>query len=554
MKKITFILLFLVSFLSGNAQWTTDTAVNTLVADVINFDQYVVKCPNGSTYVVFWKQVPAPGNFELRVQLLDVNGVRQFGPEGMLINNTVPMGTFTVVSGVVGDSKNNLYVAVTGTLNPSNPPIFAYKINQAGNMLWGPNGISVGNGYWPTILPLENINENGNVLIGYLNNAVGPGKLQKYTAAGVPVWATPVDVLSDNTASRTSPASFFELSNQQVMLVFHKISTGTNSTLFAQKYDGNGLAQWAAPTQLANKGTNYNNPTYGGVQDGDVVYYGYSGKTGTRSDSFMQRINPDGAIPWGINGVDFDTNATMYETDAQIAFAPGSQYVWAMSNYTPSSQDLRGEYIQKFDKITGARQFTDNAKQVFPVDNNYRCHAGKLQLINDNPFFLITEGFASGATPLPVKAVLLNSNGDFTWPEQSLPVATFSAPKGYITLTKPVNNSEAVVVFTEAKVSGQNRIYAQKFVLPTLGVNDFEDAENAIMLYPNPASSFFNIKAVSMIKSIEVYNILGQKVFSNDAVDSLELNIPTQNWSRGLYTINIETTDNKTSSKKLIKE
>ncbi|UOK41988.1 MULTISPECIES: T9SS type A sorting domain-containing protein [Flavobacterium] len=554
MKKITFLLLFLVSFLSGNAQWTTDTAVNTLVADVINFDQYVVKCPNGSTYVVFWKQVTTGGNFELRVQLLDVNGVRKFGPEGMLISNTVPMSTFTITSGVAGDSKNNLYVSVGGTSTPSNPPIFAYKINQEGNMLWGPNGISVGNGYQPTILPLENINENGNVLISYMNSAGGPAKLQKYTAAGVPVWASPVDVLSDIPASRTAPASFFELSNQQVMLVFHKITTGTNSFLFAQKFNTDGLAQWAAPTRLADKGTNFNNPSYGGVQDGDVVYYGYSGKTGTRSDSFMQRINPDGAIPWGINGVDFDTNATMYETDAQIAFAPGSQYVWAMSNYTPSSQDLRGEYIQKFDKITGARQFTDNAKQVFPVDNNYRCHAGKLQLINDNPFFLITEGFASGTTPLAVKAVLLNSNGDFTWPEQSLPVATFSATKGYITLTKPVNNSEAVVVFTEPKVSGQNRIYAQKFVFPTLGVNDFEDAENAVLLYPNPASSYFNIKAASTIKTIAVYNMLGQNVLTKDFVDSMELNIPTQNWSRGLYTISIETTDNKTLTRKLLKE
>ncbi|ESU26572.1 hypothetical protein FLJC2902T_25450 [Flavobacterium limnosediminis JC2902] len=553
MKKIT-LLFALFTFLYGNAQWTTDTAVNTLVADVLNNDQQVVKCPNGSTFVVFWKSVPAPVNFELRVQLLNANGVQQFGTEGMLISNTIPMSTSTVLMKVTGDSKNNLYVGVTGTSNTAGQPIFAYKINQMGTMLWGPNGISVGNGYLPTILPLEDLNENGNVLIHYMPNTGGISKLQKYTSTGVPVWAAQVDVLSDNPSSPTSPADLFELSNQQIMVVFHKRGTGVNSTLFAQKFNSSGVAQWTVPTQLSNKGTAYNVMTYNGVQDGDVVYYGYSGKTGTRSDSFVQRINPDGTMPWGINGVDFDTNATLYEVDTQIAFAPGSQYVWAMSSYTPSTQDLRGEYIQKFDKITGARQFTDNARQVFPVDNNYRTHAGKLQLINDTPFFLITEGINNGASPVPIKAVLLNSNGYFAWPEQTLPVATFSAPKLHITLTKPVNNSEAVVVFTEPKVTGQNKIYAQKFTLPTLGINDFETAENAVMLYPNPASSFFNIKAMSTIKSVAVYTTLGQNVFTKDLTDSMELNIPTQNWAKGLYSITIETTDNKTLTKKLLKE
>ncbi|ESU20346.1 hypothetical protein FEDK69T_28630 [Flavobacterium enshiense DK69] len=554
MKKITFLLLFLVSFLSANAQWTTDTTVNTLVANVVNNAQEVVKCPNGSTYVVFWKSVASPVYFELRVQLLNANGVQQFGPEGILISNTIPMGSSTVFMKVAGDSKNNLYVGVTGTLNTAGQPIFAYKINQAGTMLWGANGISVGNGYLPSILPLEN--DNGNVLIQYMALS-GPSKLQKYSETGTPIWAAAVDVLSDNPASQTTPASLFELSNQQVMVVFHKrISASTATNLFAQKYNtSNGTAQWATPVQLANKGTNYNNMTYRGAQDGDVVFYGYSGYTGTRQDGFVQRINPDGTLPWGVNGVDFDTNATLYETDTRIAFSPGSQYVWAISNYTPSTQDIRGEYVQKFDKTTGARLLTDNAKQVFPIDANRKVHASSLELINDAPFFLITEGFNNGSLPVPIKAVLLKSNGDFAWQEQSLPVATFSAPKGQITLTKPVNNSEAVVVFNEPKAADQNKIYAQKFVLPTtLGVNDFETAENAVMLYPNPANSFFSIKATSMIKSIAVYNTLGQKVFSNDTVDSLELNIPSQNWAKGFYTINIETTDNKTLSKKLIKE
>lgn len=551
MKKITLLLLVLFSFIKGNAQWTTDTSVNTLVADVTNFDQQVVKCPNGSTYAVYWKSVAAPVNFELRVQLIDANGLPQFGTEGMLISNTIPMASSTVVMKAVGDSKNNLYVGVTGTASGANTPIFAYKINQQGSLVWGANGISVGNGYIPTILPLEN--DNDNVLIHYMALS-GPSKLQKYTSAGTPIWATPTDVVSDSPTGSTSPASLFELPNQQIMVVFHKRLSGVNSYLFAQKFNTNGVAQWAAPTQLANKGTNYNNMTYGGAQDGDVIYYGYSGFTGTRQDGFVQRINPDGTLPWGINGVDFDTNATLYETDTRIAFTSGSQYVWAISNYTPSTQDIRGEYVQKFDKTTGARLLTDNAKEVFPVDTNRKVHAGNLQLINETPFFLITEGINNGASAVPIKAVLLDSDGNFVWPEQTLPVATFNAPKSNITLTKPVNNTEAVVVFTEPKVSGQNRIYAQKFIFPTLSAEDFETAATTFTVYPNPASTQFNIKAGSMIKTVAAYNTLGQRVYLNNTVDSSEFNVSIHNWSKGLYTIIIETADSKTITKKLIKD
>ncbi|MGX7666218.1 T9SS type A sorting domain-containing protein [Flavobacterium pedocola] len=550
MKKITLLLFVLLTSLSGKAQWTTDTAVNTLVADVINLDQKVVKCPNGSTYVVFWKQVAAPANFELRVQLLNANGVAQFGTEGMLISNTIPMGSFTSIMKATGDSKDNLYIGVTGT--GTGTPAYAFKINQTGTMLWGANGISLGSGYVVTILPMENDSENAVIHHMALS---GPSKLQKYSPTGTPIWAAPVDVLSDTPTTQTTPASLFELSNQQIMVVFHKrVSAGTTSNLFAQKYNSSGVAQWAAPAQLANKGTAYNNMNYGGAQDGDVVYYGYSGNTGTRSDSYVQRINPDGTLPWNINGVDFDTNATLYETDTKIAFSPGSDFIWAISNYTPSTQDLRGEYVQKFNKVTGARLFTDNAKQVFPVEAARKTHSGDLQLINDAPLFLITEGVNNGVLPVPIKAVLLDANGDFAWTEQSLPVATFSAAKSNITSTKPVNNTEMVVVFTEPKVAGQNRIYAQKFILPTLGTNDFGTSENTAMVYPNPATSFFNIKTASALKTVSVYNTLGQKVYSNDSYDSSELNIPTYNWAKGLYTISIETTDGRKTTKKLIKD
>ncbi|MGH2665359.1 T9SS type A sorting domain-containing protein [Flavobacterium sp.] len=545
MKKITLLFALLTCFYA-NAQWTTDTAVNTLVINKISSDSQSIATSDGKTFIVFWKQVPAPINFELRVQLLDSDGYQQFGPEGMLISNTIPMSTSTVIWKIAIDSQNSLYVGATGTANGAGNPGFVYKISSNGTMLWGQNGISLGAAYLPTMLPLA----NGDVIINYWTGN-GQSKIQRFTSDGAPIWATPVSVMSDNGTNATTPANMYELSNQEIMVVFHKkLSFGVASNLFAQKYNANGIAQWAAPTQLSNKGTAYNS-LYSSTQDGNVIYYGYSGATGTRYDSYLQRINTDGTIPWGINGVDFDTNQTFYEMDTKVACTPGSQYVWSISKYTTSSQSSTGEFVQKFDKITGERQFTANAKQVYPVNTNYKNHTGDLYLVNDNPYFLIKSGIDNGVSPIPLNMVQLDSNGNFSWPEEFLPVATFSASKGRIVLNKPFNN-ESVVVFVEEKMSGEPRIYAQKFISPALSTNDFE-VTDSFQLYPNPTNAIFTIKGNTSIQSVSIYNALGQQIYSNETAYTAKLTIGTNDWAKGLYIVNVATDNGIQKTIKLIK-
>ena len=72
-------------------------------------------------------------------------------------------------------------------------------------------------------------------------------------------------------------------------------------------------------TQLSNLGTVFNT-TYSGLQDGDNVYMGYKASPGFRFDSYLQRLNPDGSLPWGINGVDFDTNHDFSGFDFEFGF------------------------------------------------------------------------------------------------------------------------------------------------------------------------------------------------------------------------------------------
>lgn len=547
MRKIT-LLLALLAFATGKAQWTTDTAVNTLVASSSNTDSRSIGTTDGKTYIVFWKTVPEPTNYELRLQLLDSNGVQQFGPDGMLISNTIPMSTYTVFWKMTIDKSNNLFVGVTGTGDGS--PGIVYKIAPDGTMLWGADGVNLGAGYLPTILPLA----TGEVIISYYPGSQ-KSKIQKFTAAGLPVWPAPIDVVSSVTASSTVPADLYEMANHDVVLVFHRrLGFGVGSNLFAQRYSyTDGSAVWTTPTQISDKSTFYNT-SYSGAQDGDAIFYGYSATTatGNRFDSYVLRLNGDGTLPWGLNGVDFDTNQTNYEMNTRIACTPGASNVWALARYTPSSQDLYGEYVQKFNKITGARQLTDTAKEVFPVDNHYKTHISDLYLVNDNPLFLFKSGLDDGTTPTTLSIVQLDATGGFAWPEQTFPIATFAANKGRVYLNTPYDG-QVVATFSEVRVADELKTYAQNFQNPSLGIDNFQMPENTITLYPNPSNGIFNIKANVNIKAIKVVDLLGQEVYHNNQVNQLEPTIDASAWAKGLYIITTETNTTKPKSFKFVK-
>ena len=539
--KILLAFIFLMPILV-NAQWTTDTNSNTLVVDAsgVNADLKAISTSDGKTYIVFWEVVAPPENYELRLQVLDVDGNQTLGSNGVLVSNTIPMSTFTAMWTISIDSNDNIYIGVTGT--GGGDPAFAFKLDVNGNHLWGTNGLSVGSGNVVTILPLS----SGEAVVSWLSSSLFKAEMQKYDASGNAVWAS--TQLIENGSNATVPANFFELSGGNFIAIFHSVLSGISTNLYAQRFNVDGIAQWVSPTQISNQSTVFNKFYYG-TQDGDVVYFGYSTSHDNRFDSYVTRINSDGTIPWGINGMDFDTNQTDFEMDTRIAFSTGSQYIWAICNYTNTSQNQAGEYVQKFDKVTGVRQFTDNAKVVYPISTDDNVHVDALQLFGDQPLFLLKSGPDNGATPTTLSAVLLDENGDFAWVEESRPIATFSGNKGRIQFTKPVSNQN-VTVFIEDKGTGA-RIYAQNFIDDALSINDLENETS--LFFNNPIFDYLNVKSTNSIRSISVYNTIGQVIFSEkyDYINDIVINV--QKWESGVYIIKFST-DKGIVSKKIIRK
>ncbi len=433
----------LLTVLTSNiyAQWNTNTSVNLQISSLVTADMQSASTTDGKMWVAFYNQ--NGGNYDMRAQLIDADGNKLLGPDGILVSNQTS-GSATYVFNACVDGSNNLIVSMqdqrSGTLQA-----VLYKISQTGTHLWGSNGIILGEG----LAPYSAVLTNGEVVSAWNESSSNTLNIQKITTSGTLAWTTPVAVTVGPTTT-TRGQLIANLGNKFTM-VYQKRGVGISTTLYAQHFDNAGTPLYAALqiSSLTSSGARY----YSIEADADTTYFGYYVASGSRFNSYLQRINPDGTIPYGMNGSNFNTStgsSDPYQGETSIRFSPGSLYVWSVCSFSNSSQSNYGVYIQKFNKVTGARQFTDLAKMVYPITANRDIHAGRLALVNDTPMFMSYDN------NYVIYATRLDASGNFAWPlnrvEISSTTASMGSPKGRYGFTA-VGPNRCAGVWTENRGS-----------------------------------------------------------------------------------------------------
>ena len=99
-----------------------------------------------------------------------------------------------------------------------------------------------------------------------------------------------------------------------------------------------------------------------------------------------------------------------------------------------------------------------------------------------------------------------------------------------------------------------NSVYIDSIVFdnnaPVLGTADFGYANNTISLYPNPALEVLNVRSTNKISKIEVYDLLGRKVASNN--NASDVNVAAL--GKGAYIVKVAQENGSVIAKQFIKE
>lgn len=190
--KLLFIFLMLFSSY-GFSQWSGDPNANTLLATGTNRFTRPIPVSDGAGGILtvfaenIYDQITFQETRTLFVQKLSAAGVAQWAGNGIKLSATTNNITDHMV--VADGSGGVVSVWMEETVNGSDQTqIYAQRIDNAGNLVWGANGTAVNTTV--TEYELSDIvrDANGNYVFSYSDATTKKNFAQKLTSAGVVEW------------------------------------------------------------------------------------------------------------------------------------------------------------------------------------------------------------------------------------------------------------------------------------------------------------------------------------------------------------------------------
>jgi len=360
-----FLVVILVTASLSLAQWPADPAVNLAISQASGgeVDPLLAVMPDGSCYVGWFNDVGGPNFFEVRLQLLDPMGVAQFGADGLLVSSH-PHNSFTTGWDLMADSAGNAVLAFTD-IRAGEPDVYAYRVNNKGHFLWGPDGVTLTDNTDTEFRPFITETAAGQFAFAWTRDgdsaAIG---LQRLTADGTPVLAAGgVDIVAVPGDGPSFP-DLVPSSGNEVIVSW--VPDFANRIFLAQKFDASGNPVWAGgPRTIFNAATLQIG--YHPLVHEDGSGGAYMAWYAQDLNVYAQRLDSAGNFLFAAGGVAVSTNAAQLRVSPEVSFNPVSGELFVAWTELNSLQSLRGVSAQKFSP-TGTRLWGASGLTILALD------------------------------------------------------------------------------------------------------------------------------------------------------------------------------------------
>jgi hypothetical protein len=457
-------LIGLIMATAVTAQFTTNPAENTVISDAAG-EQAIPKiatCSDGSIYVCWFSS--ESGNYNVRMQYLDQNGNAQWQPNGILISDQPQESSLTNYSMIV-DPENHAVVTFQDIRMGTNNPV-AYRVSPSGQMVWGADGILLSNNTNYEPVPMVCATGDGNLIFAWqsLGGPESEVRMQKISADGNVLWGDGI-FLSEAGINYAHPY-LLPAEGDNVFLIWHK-ETGPffspNRGLYVQQLDENGNFIYPSDVEIyapvPSSIVHYLDMTTD--DNGGVVFTWYGNDVGTHFNSWVQHMASSGSLSFPANGVVVATSMTQNHMYPSSAWLPQTQEIITYFSEQDLNQNQRGLYAQKFN-LQGERLWGESGKVLIPL-SSYDYSLPKADGFEDKAI-CIFEAFEFGNfMDSEVRAVALNSQGDFVWQENYVTMSSAQSQKLHRTVSR-LNAGQWVAVWGDERGSSRD-IYAQNIRL-----------------------------------------------------------------------------------------
>lgn len=468
MKKILCFLLLAIVSQQSYSQWTASTNLNTLVSDDSQYDETIPVCApsvNGSTFIS-WFQANGNGSYDAMLQLLDVNGFALWS--GPLVVSNQPQSSALYLHDFTTDHSGNALFAFQDIRN-GNTETVIYKIDTAGNFIWGNNGIQLHDANATfEVAPRIAVFDNDEVVVSWSASASGNKWVawQILSASGTPLFTNP-QIIDSPTENFSRAVPVVCPGNTFILVYVQETGNfpGLTSLIFCQKYLQNGTADWASPVQVSSYGLGFVAQPIAAAENLGGCYIGFnSGTPGAPAvnDAFLQHISATGILDLGNDGVELSALNGNHKFLKDMFYNHNDNKVYCVLKVTDSGQNGAGVYAQAFDGSTMV--YTNNGLEISPISTGNPCEAFTIDDAGNGCVVSYSEG---GFNNQSIKAHKFDYAGNIIFPNPST-LSDAASGKSRIT-SNQMNNGQLILSWEDSRINAG--VYAQNMNADgTLGI------------------------------------------------------------------------------------
>ena len=541
MKNLVVTLFLFFGMLSAYGQWIENQGIPIVTEGTSIYDNKTVVGKDGTTYFLGYcpnlKEAEDEYDtdnvvYEYRLQAIDKNGVRKFGDLGLLISD-YPNRSYCVVNDYLYlDKEGNIIVVVFDARAHEYEDLmgaYAYKISPEGEMLWGKDGILLGNGR-DLVAAMKMVElTDGSIVFAWMRShgQLLAIDLQRITAKGEPQWEPTEVGLNDETVTYQYPY-LVDAGMNQFILVYAK---GGAQDLYARKMDFDGTSVWSEDTRIYRGG-------WGSIPlwtildvkpsgDGGVILGWNDDRSMTNIETaYMSYVTKDGEI--GFSGAsdngDVKLNYSEFRNfNCKVMADPAGDGFLAFWRETSEGQSWQRMVMQKVSK-EGELLYGDEGVMIADFEEtNFGYNS--IQPGNEGEAALFYMRQNAGYGDVDVLYITFKTEtGEFLMEE---PHRLIAGTKERSSMTSHVCQEEGFWILKwKEDYKDENNNTQEKHLLYRLDyrVNDTTSVENMITISDNfyHSNEQFMVKVANAGKAqIEIFDLMGRKI---DDINNVELN------------------------------
>jgi hypothetical protein len=454
MKTLAVLIMLAIQPVIAVAQWSNDPNQNTPIG--IAAGEQVIPLvavhPSGTTYIAWFSQ--ESGNYNVRLQKLDILGNKLWADDGLLISNNLSMSWLTDWGLAV--DQDECAVLVFQDIRNGNNNIYAYRISPQGEFLWGSNGLALSNNTDFEAAPIVTITAQNNAVFAWSReNTI---MIQKVNSSGQKLWGE-TGIQLQGAEDHTWP-TFIPVQEDEILMAYFK-QTGPSwaptKNLFIQRFDPDGQQMWGSGIAISN---NAGIPAYVKariISDGDNgAFVTWHRSSGNIFDAYVQHVKHNGNLSYPVNGLVLSLSTGTHQLDPVMAFDDSSDDLYLFWREHDANQNNRGISGQRISSA-GNRLWGDYGKVIIPMQSGEKASLN-VAVTDGEPVITFSDSPSSSANSF-LRAIRLDNNGNTVWLGGQRSVSTAASDKLHVVSTEFINDQ--LIMAWEDKRNDGGDIYAQ---------------------------------------------------------------------------------------------